>query len=231
MFCKYCGVKVPDDTAYCPDCGGYIRRPAASPSATEQAAPAAVPGAVTPAAADWKRYAKWAIPVLALVLAVILIVALCAGGRCDYGGCDSKTVSGSDYCYSHKCTWPDCHDGQFSYSSYCYSHYLLYDDEATTYTQPVYDWELTISDVRLYSEYSYTYVEGTITNNSDSTVSFVKIKGAFEDSYGTVIDTDWTYAVGSEGLAPGESCKWHMSVDKDYAIDECTVSIIDYDVD
>ena len=44
-----------------------------------------------------------------------------------------------------------------------------------------------------------------------------------------MVDTDWTYVVGSEGLAPGETKSYHLSVPKDYTIRSCTVSILDYD--
>ena len=60
-------------------------------------------------------------------------------------------------------------------------------------------------------------------------ITFVKVKGTFEDSSGTVVDTDWTYVVGSEGLAPGETKSYRLSVPKDYTIRSCTVSILDYD--
>ena len=50
----------------------------------------------------------------------------------------------------------------------------------------------------------------------------------YQSRTGKVIDTDWTYAVGSEGLGPGESCKWKMSVEKDLSIKDCDVSIMDY---
>lgn len=59
-----------------------------------------------------------------------------------------------------------------------------------------------------YHDGSYPYVTGTITNNSSKTVSFVKIKIALYDSNDKVIDTTWTYAIGAEGIAPGESSKW-----------------------
>ena len=87
---------------------------------------------------------------------------------------------------------------------------------------------MKISNIKLSSNSSYTVAEGTITNNSDQTVSYVEIKGSFKTSYGEVVDTDWTYAVGSEGLAPGESCKWRMSVSKDSSIKNCTVTILDF---
>lgn len=55
---------------------------------------------------------------------------------------------------------------------------------------------------------SNPYVDGTATNNSDKTVSFLKVKIALYDKEGKVIDTTWTYAVGAEGIAPGESTQW-----------------------
>lgn len=70
---------------------------------------------------------------------------------------------------------------------------------------------------------------GTITNNSSKTYRFVEVKGAFKNSNGKVVDTDWTYAVGSEGLAPGESSTFRMSVTKQYDITDCDVSILEYD--
>lgn len=90
-------------------------------------------------------------------------------------------------------------------------------------------YELKISHVTLSSNSSNTIAEGTITKNSNQTVSFVKIKGSFENSSGTVVNTNRTYAVGSEGLAPGKSCKWRMSIKNDYLIKDCNVSILDFD--
>lgn len=55
---------------------------------------------------------------------------------------------------------------------------------------------------------SNPYVDGTATNNSDTYVEFVRIKVLLYNSSGNVIDTEWTYAVGAEGLAPGETTKW-----------------------
>ena len=52
------------------------------------------------------------------------------------------------------------------------------------------------------------YVDGTATNNSETYIEFVRIKVHLYDSNGKVIDTEWTYAVGAEGLAPGETTRW-----------------------
>ncbi len=90
--------------------------------------------------------------------------------------------------------------------------------------------DLEFSDIALSNNSSYTVCVGTVTNTGNRTYEFVKVKGSFKDDYsGNVIDTDWTYVVGSEGLAPGESKTFRMSVPKDYDIDSCSISILDYD--
>lgn len=87
---------------------------------------------------------------------------------------------------------------------------------------------LTISDVSVTSNSSYTICSGTITVKSYSPYKYhyIKVKGAFKTSYGTTVDTDWTYAIGSEWLEPGESSKFRLSVNKDYTIKDCSVSIM-----
>lgn len=87
---------------------------------------------------------------------------------------------------------------------------------------------LSISDVSVTSNSSYTVCSGTISVKSYSPYKYhyIKVKGAFKNSYGTTIDTDWTYAIGSEWLEPGESSKFRLSVKKDYTINDCSVSIM-----
>lgn len=88
---------------------------------------------------------------------------------------------------------------------------------------------LKITDESCYSNGSYTICTGKVTNNGDRTYKFVEVKGSFKDSSGMVLDTDSTYAVGSEGLEPGESSSFRLSVSKDLEIDSCSVSLLDYD--
>lgn len=89
--------------------------------------------------------------------------------------------------------------------------------------------DLDVNSLSCYSNSSYTICTGKVTNNGDKTYSFVTVKGSFKDSSGNVLDTDSTYAVGSEGLAPGESSSFRLSVDKDSKITDCSVSILDFD--
>ena len=72
-------------------------------------------------------------------------------------------------------------------------------------------------------------VYGTVTNNTSRTVKFVKVKISLLDKDGKVIDTDTTYACGSEGLAPGESSKFDCYISKDSRTEKFTAEIYDYD--
>ena len=169
---------------------------------------------------------KLIITCVAALFALVLVISLLSsviGGRCDV--CGKKAVKGYDYCYSCKCDISTCNSPKYSGSNYCYTHYLAVEQQNSVST-----YDLKISGVKLENNSLYTVATGTFTNSSNKTVRFVKIKGSFTDSRGNTVDTDWTYAVGSEGLAPGESTKWRMSVDKDYSIKSCDVSIMDYDV-
>ncbi len=113
------------------------------------------------------------------------------------------------------------------------SHQRLRDSNylSSSYSQKnsVHSYELQISNKAISSSRSFTSVTGTVTNLSNQTVRFVEVKAAFKNSNGKTVDTDWTYAVGSEGLAPGESSKFEIMVDKDSSIKDCDVTIQDFD--
>lgn len=223
-FCKYCGAQIPETVNVCPQCGKEL-------ISTPQYTKSESANVLSDAKNKLQLFRKQKVfAIVAVILVFVIAIGLVmSSGKCQENGCNNKAVSGSDYCYSHKCAIPSCNERRYSYSNYCFSHYLIYDDDAEKNTTYVPSYQLKISNINLSSNNSYTIAEGTITNNSDETVSFVKIKGSFETSSGSVVDTDWTYAVGNEGLEPGESCKWRMSVSKDSSIRNCTVTILDFD--
>lgn len=223
-FCKYCGAKVEDTAAICPACGKEIR----NGSQTKESGPpvSSLRTSVNKIVGGSRRWIYIGAGAAGILLLIVLVLF---SGKCRSNGCRNRKAPGSNFCYNHKCDVPDCRKERLASSNYCYEHYLKYDLEDDDSTSGAYSWELKISDVKVYSEYSFTFAEGSLTNNSSSTVKYVKLKGSFKSRLGTVIDTDWTYAVGSEGLAPGETCKWKMSVAKDYDITDCDVTILDND--
>ena len=88
---------------------------------------------------------------------------------------------------------------------------------------------MKVSDVNVTHSGSYAYVKGTITNNGSYQIKFVKVKASCLDSSGNVIDTDWTYAVDSSWLDPGESNTFEMMVkDENSRIKDAKVTV-EYD--
>ena len=248
-FCKYCGMQISEQDSICPACGKdlnpiKISQPAPGPDAGHSVhEPESGSGAISPAGAEiggpegtvqtagglFSGNKKGILAGAGAAAVLLLVILAVFSGRCRSEGCKNRKAPGSDYCYNHKCDVNGCRKERFAASNFCYEHYKMYDKDAGSVENPAYSWLLNISDVLVYSEYGFTYAEGTLTNNNDTSVKYVKLKGAFKSRTGKVIDTDWTYAVGSEGLEPGESCKWKMSVTKDSSITDCDVTILDND--
>ena len=86
---------------------------------------------------------------------------------------------------------------------------------------------MSLSNVSVTHSGDYAYVSGTITNNGAYQIKYVKVKAECKDYRGNVIDTDWTYAVDSTWLDPGESKKFEMMVkDPDKDIRTATVKVM-----
>ena len=226
-FCKYCGSEISDTDTLCPNCGRHLGNGASDEANQKNSAVDRFHTGISLI----RKQPRFLLGIAAALVFVLILTLAGNLGKCKYSGCKNKAVPGSNYCYSHKCAVSSCPDSCTLYSNYCYKHSLLYDYSAQEESSgdSVSSYELSVSNIRLSSNSSYTIAEGSLTNNSDQTVSFVELKGAFKTSTGSVVDTDWTYAVGSEGLAPGESCKWRMSVSKDRSITSCTVTVTDFD--
>lgn len=64
------------------------------------------------------------------------------------------------------------------------------------------------------SDYAYYY--GTVRNKGSVTHSFIKVTVTLYDEYGNVVNTDYGYAVGDEGLAPGEAKQFDIMVANNY---------------
>jgi hypothetical protein len=62
---------------------------------------------------------------------------------------------------------------------------------------------IAFETVQGYIDGDYMYCKGKVRNNGSTTVEFVKVEVEWLDSAGTVLDTDYTFAVSGEGLKPG----------------------------
>ncbi len=87
---------------------------------------------------------------------------------------------------------------------------------------------LTVTETTIKNDSDQTVCTGTLKNTGDETYRFIKVKGSFKNADGEVIDTDSTYAVGDEGLAPGESTTFQMSVTKNNSIKSCDATVYSY---
>ena len=83
---------------------------------------------------------------------------------------------------------------------------------------------IKVSNVKVTHSGNYAYISGTVTNTGTYQVKYVKVRAACKDYRGNIIDTDWTYAVDSSWLNPGESKKFEMMV-KDTGNDISTASV------
>ncbi len=61
---------------------------------------------------------------------------------------------------------------------------------------------LAIEETSCSKDGDYMNVNGYVKNNSETTYSFIKVQAEYFDSLGNIVDTDFAYAVGSEGLTP-----------------------------
>lgn len=88
--------------------------------------------------------------------------------------------------------------------------------------------DLVITDL---DDFSNGKVKGTVTNNSDTTVYYVKVKITCLRTSVATVDSYATYACSSEGLDPGDSCEF--SIYSTYAASagyEFTAEIYDFSI-
>ena len=140
--------------------------------------------------------------IAAVVIAVVGIIVGVAASKKSSSHSSSSSSSYSSSSYSGSSSY------ELSHSAYC----MLYMD---------------LSNITVTHSRNYTYVKGTITNTGDYRIKYVKVKAACKNSSGTVIDTDWTYAVDSTWLEPGESNQFEMMIkDESNKIKKADVTII-----
>lgn len=213
--CPECGREnVSDSAKACPGCGFQIYSYFHSSEDLANNADESSSASTTNSASSKSNKSKTA---KFVIIGLIVITAIWgiwySSTRCTYSGCYEHKASSGNYCAYHKALLS-------SYSSYGYSSYNY--DARSTY-------DLRISNVTTYTNSAASYCKGTIENNGKKAFKFVQVKGAFKDRNGNTIETGNTYAVGGEGLEPGESTSFEIYCERNLNIASCTVSVYDYD--
>lgn len=216
MYCSKCNKKVNDDATFCKYCGEKIDISNAKRNVNS------LQDIMNNN--DFKKYKRF---IIISVVAVIILVYIFVF-RCKDGFCLLPSSVNGDYCSIHTCNRSNCYNKVAEGKHYCYTH-MPSKSSQYNYKPEVAEDVLSFSNISVTKNSSYTICTANITNNGKKTYTFIQVKGKFKNSSGTILDTDWTYAVGSEGLAPGESASFRLSVDKDTNITKCDLEILDYD--
>ena len=214
MHCSKCGKQVSDEAIFCKYCGNRLDKSNKDIDLQNRAIEHS----------EISKYKKY----LFVVIIIVLIVFYICVFKCKTVVCPLPSMINGDYCAVHTCDKKMCYNKAVKGQDYCYTHMLSVSTDYNYMPEKAED-VIDFSNININSNSSYTICTATVTNNGKRTYAFVKVKGKFENSSGTVLDTAWTYAVGSEELAPGESVSTRLSVEKDLNITKCDLEIIDYD--
>ena len=204
MNCPECNADISDKAKVCPNCGFTLKK-----------TPIVEVHFDKNARNTFSNIKKRKGLVAAFIVCVIGIgVFLYLFTRCEVAGCYNPKYKGSHYCAMHAIEY----DNHLYSNSYSFD---MYDNELNKNAI-----DLTISNVEVYSK---RYCEGTITNMGNVSYRFVKVKGNFKDSSGQTVEIGSSYAVGSEGLSPGESTTFTIHCTENRNIQNCSVEVYDYD--
>jgi hypothetical protein len=87
--------------------------------------------------------------------------------------------------------------------------------------------DIAFESIQVRSDGDYMICEGKVRNTGTNTYDFVKVKVEWLDSRNEIIDTDWTYAVGGESLAPREAKSFKIMTDRDRSMASARYYIIE----
>ena len=215
MRCENCGSKIKEGNSFCTRCGKRLDDVEQNETRVKDRQDFSV----------WlEKYKKHIVLTGIILFAMLYLFSF----KCKDALCLLPSTLGGEYCVVHTCDITKCTNKKATDKNYCYTHSPS-SSPNLSYTPEDAENVLVVTNAEITHNSSYTVCTATITNKGRKTYTFIQIKGKFKNSSGVVVDTDWTYAVGSEGLAPGESTTLRMSVDKNRDIKKCDFEILDYE--
>jgi len=88
---------------------------------------------------------------------------------------------------------------------------------------------IQIIESEAYRDGDYMYCSGTVSNISSNNHSYVKVRITYYDDNGSVLTTDWSYAVSSEGIRAGENQQFEIMTKVDGNAPKYILEVQDYD--
>lgn len=88
--------------------------------------------------------------------------------------------------------------------------------------------QVSSDDCTITKENGYYYCNGTVSNISSSTYSYVKVKVTYYDENEEVLTTDWVYAVDSVGIKGGENQQFEIMSKVDGLVEYYKVEIVEW---
>jgi hypothetical protein len=85
---------------------------------------------------------------------------------------------------------------------------------------------LVFEETKLVVGDNYMEATGYFKNQSNQTYSYVKVKVDYKDKDGNIVDTDWTYGIDGEGLAPNSRKSFKVMTPSNPAVTNCTFSFM-----
>ena len=119
-------------------------------------------------------------------------------------------------------------DGAKEYISFLLSSIDYGQSEQHTKEQYDKNNPLQITEKSTYKENGYWYCVGTLSNVSNKTYCYVKIKVTYYDENMDILTTDWTYAVDSVGIDSGENKQFEIMTKVTGNVEKYKVEVIDY---
>ena len=103
------------------------------------------------------------------------------------------------------------------------------EEEAEKRYNDLFPVQVSTEECSITNSREYYYCNGTVHNASISTHYYVKVKVTYYDKNDAVLTTDWTYAVGSEGIRGGENQQFEIITKVNGSVAKYRVEILDWD--
>lgn len=222
--CPECGESVSGDVETCPRCGCSIKGRVNLKNPQDKG--------------DRREKIHWTdgkilVLILSIFVAIWVLIALIdSAGSPTRDSLSGKSSSSKSSSYSSTiCAQPGCTKSRATGSIYCIDHEKgqtsSSSSSSSSFRYPSAS-DLQISNVSVQTNSVVTYCTGTIKNNGKLAFEFVRVKGSFKDGAGNVIETGSSYAVGSEGLSPGESTSFRIQCARNPKVKSCDVEVYDF---